>query len=173
MDREEFRDHRVQGCAIEIRHREIENEQIVRLAKDELEGVLRVRRGVDGAIGDQGLQRFTHEAQDEHVIVDDEDLALRLERHDSTTSENRSTLRAMTASNPYQTLAAALRERLAVIADRELYARDPAAHLEKLKAVSEKIDAAQLQIPLPINPELLHFLQRRSYDKALALLESQ
>jgi hypothetical protein len=79
----------------------------------------------------------------------------------------------MTASNPYQTLAAALRERLAVIADRELYARDPAAHLEKLKAVSEKIDVAQLQIPLPINPELLHFLQRRSYDKALALLESQ
>jgi hypothetical protein len=68
-------------------------------------------------------------------------------------------------------LAATLRERLAVIADRELYARDPAAHLEKLKAVSEKIDAAQLQIPLPINPELLHFLQRRSYDKALALLE--
>jgi len=39
-------------------------------------------------------------------------------------------------TSPYQALAAALRERLAVIADREFYARDPAAHLEKLRAIS-------------------------------------
>ncbi len=73
---------------------------------------------------------------------------------------------------PFQLLAAALRERLAVIADRELYARDPEAHLEKLKSVSEQIDSLQQALPKPmVPPQLAHYLERRSYDKALAMLE--
>ena len=73
--------------------------------------------------------------------------------------------------SPYQALAAALRERIAVIADRDLYQRDPALHLEQLKSASERITALQQQLPPPIDPQLAHYLQRCSYDKALAFLE--
>ena len=69
-------------------------------------------------------------------------------------------------------LADALRERLAVIADRELYARDPAAHLEKLKAVSEKITQLGNALPRPLDASLAHYLQRASYQKALEWLEA-
>ena len=69
-------------------------------------------------------------------------------------------------------LADALRERLAVIADRELYARDPAAHLEKLKAVSEKITQLGAALPRPLPGDFAHNLQRASYDKALAWIEA-
>jgi len=72
----------------------------------------------------------------------------------------------------YQALASALRERLAVIADREACARDAAAHMESLKHVSERIATLQAQLPSPVDPQLAHFLQRCSYDKALAFLES-
>jgi hypothetical protein len=71
-----------------------------------------------------------------------------------------------------QSLADALRERLAVIADREWYARDPAGHLDRLRAVSEQITALQHQLPPPIDPKLAHYLDRASYDKALAFLEA-
>lgn len=70
-----------------------------------------------------------------------------------------------------QSLATALRERLAVIADREWYARDPAGHLDRLRAVSEQITILQQQLPPPVDPQLAHYLQRCSYDKALAFLE--
>jgi hypothetical protein len=75
--------------------------------------------------------------------------------------------------SPYQTLAAALRERLAVIADRDLYHRDPTLHLQQLRSVSERVTALQQQLPPPIDPQLAHYLQRCSYDKALAFLESR
>jgi len=79
----------------------------------------------------------------------------------------------MPAPSPIpQSLAAALRERLAVIADREWYARDPAGHLDRLRTVSEQIDALQKQLPPPVDPRLAHFLERGSYDKALAFLEA-
>jgi len=70
-----------------------------------------------------------------------------------------------------QSLATALRERLAVIADREWYARDPAGHLDRLRAVSEQITILQRQLPPPVDPKLAHYLDRCSYDKALAFLE--
>ena len=66
----------------------------------------------------------------------------------------------------------ALRERLAVIADRALYERDPAAHLEKLKAVSEKITQLGAALPRPLPGDFGHYLQRASYEKALAWLEA-
>jgi hypothetical protein len=67
-------------------------------------------------------------------------------------------------------LIAALRERLALIAD-EQSRRHPARHMERLRGVSKKIDNAQAALPHPIDPRLAHFLERRSYEKALELLE--
>ena len=72
-----------------------------------------------------------------------------------------------------QALAAAWRERLTVIAERALYARDPAAHLDRLRAASVRIAELQTKLPAPIDPQLAHYLQRCSYDKALAFLEGQ
>ena len=67
-------------------------------------------------------------------------------------------------------LAAALRERLTIIADEESR-RDPARHTERLQAASERIEQLEQQLPPTIDPQLRHFLQRRSYSKALELLE--
>ncbi len=64
----------------------------------------------------------------------------------------------------------ALRERLAVIRDEESR-RDEAKHIDRLRAVSEKIEKLQATLPQPIDPRLAHYLQRRSYDKALEFLE--
>jgi hypothetical protein len=72
----------------------------------------------------------------------------------------------------YPELAAALRERLAAIADREHYQRDPAGHLQRLKAAAAAIEAIQQNLPPNVDARLAHFLQRASYDKALAFLES-
>jgi hypothetical protein len=67
-------------------------------------------------------------------------------------------------------LAQALRERLAAIQDEESR-RNETKHIERLRAVSEKIDDLQAQLPRPVDAELAHYLQRKSYDKALAYLE--
>lgn len=69
-------------------------------------------------------------------------------------------------------LTEALRERLAIIHD-EQSRRDEAKHVARLQAVSEKIDNLQAALPQPIDPRLAHYLQRKSYDKALELLERQ
>ncbi len=79
----------------------------------------------------------------------------------------------MSESASTQALATALRERLTVIADRDFYNRDPAGHLGKLQAVSEHLESVERGLPRPLDPELAHYLQRRSYDKALALLEAK
>ena len=68
-------------------------------------------------------------------------------------------------------LTEALRERLAIIGD-ENSRRDPEAHTARLRAISEKIEKLEATLPKPIDPQLAHFLQRRSYDKALELLEA-
>ena len=67
-------------------------------------------------------------------------------------------------------LAQALRERLAVVHD-EKSRSDEAKHIARLRAVSEKIDKLQAALPQPVDPRLAHYLQRRSYDKALEFLE--
>ena len=68
-------------------------------------------------------------------------------------------------------LAAALRERLAIIRDEDSR-RDLEAHTARLQAVSEKIDNLAAALPKPIDPQLAHFLQRKSYDKALEFLDA-
>ena len=68
-------------------------------------------------------------------------------------------------------LTSALRERLAIIGDEESR-RDPDRHTERLRTASEKIEELERRLPPKIDPELRHFLQRRSYSKALEALES-
>ena len=68
-------------------------------------------------------------------------------------------------------LAAALRERLAIISD-EQSRHNPEAHTVRLQSVSEKIDKLQAELPRPVDPQLAHYLQRKSYDKALEFIEN-
>ena len=71
---------------------------------------------------------------------------------------------------PEPALIAALEERLQIIADRAWYARDAAGHLAALQSVSERIGALSLALPAPVDAQLRHFLERSSFDKALAHL---
>ena len=67
-------------------------------------------------------------------------------------------------------LAQALRERLAIIRDDESR-RNQAQHIARLRAISDKIERMQSALPQPMNPELTHYLERKSYDKALEYIE--
>jgi hypothetical protein len=71
---------------------------------------------------------------------------------------------------PFVDLAQALRERLAVIRDEQSRG-DETKHITRLKAISDRIDDLQTHLPKPIDPRLAHYLQRKSYDKALDFLE--
>jgi hypothetical protein len=75
-------------------------------------------------------------------------------------------------SNVLADLREALRERLSIIHD-EQSRRDEAKHIARLKAISERIDDLQTRLPKPVHPGLGHYLQRKSYDKALEFLEGQ
>jgi hypothetical protein len=74
-------------------------------------------------------------------------------------------------TNALTELAAALHERLSIIADDESR-RDPDRHTDRLREVSERIERIEQALPSRIDPQLRHFLQRRSYSKALELLEN-
>ena len=67
-------------------------------------------------------------------------------------------------------LAEALRERLKIISD-EASRRNQDQHVKRLHEVSERIETLVATLPQPIAPRLAHFLDRRSYDKALEFLE--
>jgi len=69
-------------------------------------------------------------------------------------------------------LAAALRERIAVISD-EVSRRDREKHTERLRAVSERIEKLEAALPRSVDPRLAHYLERRSYDKALEFIETR
>jgi hypothetical protein len=68
-------------------------------------------------------------------------------------------------------LAQALRERLVIIHD-ERSRTNPDVHMERLRAVSEKIEKLQTALQQQVDPRLAHYLQRRSYEKALEFIES-
>jgi len=74
-------------------------------------------------------------------------------------------------SNALLSLREALRERLAIIQDEESR-RNADAHMTRLRTVSQKIDRLQEALPQPVDSRLAHYLQRRSYDKALEFIES-
>ena len=69
-------------------------------------------------------------------------------------------------------LAEALRERLKIISDEE-GRRDPEQHVKRLREISDRIETLASTLPQPIPPRLAHFLDRRSYDKALEFLEER
>ena len=69
-------------------------------------------------------------------------------------------------------LAEALRERLKIISDEESR-RDPEQHVKRLREISDRIETLAATLPQPIPPRLAHFLDRRSYDKALEFLEDR
>jgi hypothetical protein len=64
-------------------------------------------------------------------------------------------------------LIVALERRLQIIADRAWYASDAAGHLAALQSASEEIERYAAALPAPVDPRLAHYLDRRSYDKAL------
>jgi hypothetical protein len=66
-------------------------------------------------------------------------------------------------------LAQALRERLKIISD-ETSRRNPDQHMTRLREISERIEYLITALPQPIAPRLAHFLDRKSYDKALEFL---
>jgi hypothetical protein len=70
-------------------------------------------------------------------------------------------------------LTLALRKRLEVIGDRALRESDPARHLEELRTASERITALEARLPGTIHPQLRHYFERCSYDKALAWIEQE
>jgi hypothetical protein len=67
----------------------------------------------------------------------------------------------------------ALQERLRIVANHDLRDRDPQAHLDQLKIAASRLDAAIARLPAQCDPDLRHYLNRQSYLKALAWLESQ
>jgi hypothetical protein len=69
-------------------------------------------------------------------------------------------------------LAEALRERLRIISD-ESSRRNPDQHMARLHEISDRIESLAAALPQPIPPRLAHFLDRRSYDKALDFLEGR
>ena len=65
-----------------------------------------------------------------------------------------------------------LEDRVEVIADHEFRDRDPEAHLEALKKVSEAIVSWHEAHRSEIDGNLDHFLTGASYQKALLYLET-
>jgi hypothetical protein len=75
-------------------------------------------------------------------------------------------------TRPESELAEALRERVQIISD-EASRRVPDQHVKRLREISERIGTLAAALPQPIPPRLAHFLDRRSYNKALEFLEGR
>jgi hypothetical protein len=73
----------------------------------------------------------------------------------------------------YAELASVLQERLEVISDQDLRTRTPEIQLQKLSALSQRIDQLKQRLPADADPMLKHFLERMSLSKALELIRSQ
>ena len=72
-----------------------------------------------------------------------------------------------------ETLRKLLAKRLSIIADHQFRDRDPAAHLQELKEVSEAIDAFREEHQTLLDPRLRHYLTNASYQKALGWLSGE
>lgn len=73
----------------------------------------------------------------------------------------------------HSSLHAAVKARLDIVADHGFRDRDPAAHLEALKAAAARLDALVANLPATTDPTLRHYLERQSYTKALAWLDEE
>ncbi len=73
-----------------------------------------------------------------------------------------------------QQLSIALNNRLKIIADHELRDQDPTMHLKKLQEVSESLEKLEASLKAErLHPKLQHYLERRSYHKALEYLQTK
>lgn len=68
-------------------------------------------------------------------------------------------------------LETALRERLEIVSDEKSRA-NPEQHVIRLQKISERLEEIERRLPSDIDPQLRHFLARRSYSKALDFLET-
>jgi hypothetical protein len=82
-------------------------------------------------------------------------------------------LRGMANDTLEAELADALKARLAVIGNRALRKSDPERHLAELREASERIVALEGMLPANTHPQLRHFFERCSYDKALEWIERE
>ncbi|MCH2024763.1 MAG: hypothetical protein MK172_03390 [Verrucomicrobiales bacterium] len=64
-----------------------------------------------------------------------------------------------------------LEKRIEIITDHEFRDNDPESHLLALKEISESIEAHHHEIRDEIPRQLQHFMDNRSYNKALEFLE--
>ena len=71
-----------------------------------------------------------------------------------------------------QSFAVLLRSRLQIISDRDLYQRDPAAHLAQLQNVSSEITALHATTRGTLPARLNHFLDQSSFQKALEFIDA-
>jgi hypothetical protein len=160
---------------IDHRHVEIEDEQIVLLLKRQFQGVIGFGRGIDFAT-ERGRQRLSHDTQKSDVIAHHEN-AFCLTGHGMHACAKERPVSSFSfletpplMENTVADIIAALRERVVIIRD-ETSRRDPEKHIARLRTISERIDQLQAALPEPVNPQLAHYLQRKSYDKALEFLE--
>jgi hypothetical protein len=73
----------------------------------------------------------------------------------------------------FETLRVLLRQRLSIIADKQLREADPAAQLEGLRKASEAIDAWRTEYQAACPPKLRHYLEQSSLQKALDFIEQE
>ena len=160
-------DKEEQHRAVDHRHREIKDQEVVSFSQRQLEAVFRVWRSIHLAM-QKRREGFPHHPREPDIVVYDQNSFRRAVAHEWTLARKGPAFQAF----PMQILAElteALRERLAIIGDEESR-RDPLCHTERLREVSEKIELLVHRLPPTIDPQLRHFLQRRSYSKALELL---
>ncbi len=67
----------------------------------------------------------------------------------------------------------AVQKRLDIVADHAFRDRDPGGHLEALKQAHRELESLVGALPSDCDPRLRHFLERQSYEKALAFLKEQ
>jgi len=72
---------------------------------------------------------------------------------------------------PRDALHSALQKRLAVVGDHAHRDRDPASHLAALKEAAAALETIIDSLPESTHPEIRHYLERQSYQKAVAWLE--
>lgn len=75
--------------------------------------------------------------------------------------------------NRWDLLKQAVQKRLEIVSDHAFRDRDPAAHLEALKQAHHRLEAMIAELPPNCDPRLRHFLERQSYEKALAFLQEK
>ncbi|MFV0415455.1 MAG: hypothetical protein ACK5NG_03725 [Chthoniobacterales bacterium] len=73
----------------------------------------------------------------------------------------------------YREILKVLQERDRIVRDREHYSRDQNGHILKLMDCTRDLNILAQKLPDSADPQLRHFLDRQSYEKATAWLEER